>query len=274
MPGSDLEIFLPVLGQQAVVQPVRGERLAGVRLGLDELVLVVREDQVEPAAVDVEVAAEVLHAHGRALDVPAGPARPPGAVPRRLARLRALPQGEVAGMPLDRRGLDPRAGQQLFGVAVAELAVVGGLGHVEIDVAGRLVGKALVDQRLGDRDDLGDVLGGARHVVDAVDAERRQAVEVVGRHALGQLLDRRPVFLGLHDQLVVDVGDVHHPGHLVAEVDQVALDRVEDHRPDHVADVAGRVDRRPADVHADLAGLRRSGTAPWSGSVCYRRGAA
>ena len=69
--------------------------------------------------------------------------------------------------------------------------------------------------------------------------------------------DGRPVFLGLHDQLVVDVGDVDHPRHLVAEVDEVPLDRVEDHRADHVADVAGRIDRRPADVHADLAGLDR-----------------
>ena len=67
-------------------------------------------------------------------------------------------------------------------------------------------------------------------------------------------LTGRPVLLGLDDQLVVDVGDVDDPGDLVAEVDEVALDRVEDDRPDHVADVALRVDRRPADVHAHLAG--------------------
>ena len=101
------------------------------------------------------------------------------------------------------------------------------------------------------------MLGRARHVVDPVDPERLQAVEVVAGDALGQLRDGRSVFLSLHDQLVVDVGDVDDPGHLVAEVDEVALDRVEDHRPDHVADVAGRIDRRAADVHPDLAGLDR-----------------
>ena len=68
-------------------------------------------------------------------------------------------------------------------------------------------------------------------------------------------------FRGPDDQLVVDVGDVDDPGHLVAEVGEVALDGVEDDRADHVADVAGLVDRRPADVHADLAGLD-----VWNGS--------
>ena len=46
--------------------------------------------------------------------------------------------------------------------------------------------------------------------------ERLEAVEVVGGHPLGQLLDGRAVLLGLDDQLVVDVGDVDDPGHLVA----------------------------------------------------------
>ena len=88
--------------------------------------------------------------------------------------------------------------------------------------------------------------------------EPLEAVEVIGRHALGQLLDGRAQFPGADDQLVVHVGDVDDQRDLVAEIGQVALDRVEDDRPDHVADVAGLVDRRPADVHADLAGLDRS----------------
>ena len=43
-----------VAAQQAVVRPVLGHRLAMAALALRDLVLVVREDQVEPAAVDVE----------------------------------------------------------------------------------------------------------------------------------------------------------------------------------------------------------------------------
>ena len=135
MPGSDLEIFFPSLVNRPLCSQYDGERLAGVRLRLDQLVLVVGEDQVEAAAVDVEVAAQVLHAHGRAFDVPAGPPRPPGALPRRLAGLRAFPEREIAGMPLERRRLDPGAGLQVLGVAVAELAILGRLAHVEVDVS-------------------------------------------------------------------------------------------------------------------------------------------
>ena len=64
-------------------------------LGLGDLVLVVREDQIGAAAVDVERLAEVAVRHRRALDVPARTPRAPGARPRRLARLRRLPQREV-----------------------------------------------------------------------------------------------------------------------------------------------------------------------------------
>ncbi len=150
-----------------------------------------------------------------------------------------------------------RAGQQVLRVAVAELAVFGGLADVEIHVAARLVREPLGDQLAVDPDDLADVLGGARHLVDPVDPQRRQAIEIIPGHPLGQLQDGRPFLVGLHDQLVIDVGDIHHPRDLVAEIHEVSLDRVEDHRPDHVADVTGRIDRRAADVHPDLAGLDR-----------------
>jgi hypothetical protein len=86
--------------EHAVVHPVAGEGLAGVRLGLRDLVLVMREDQVVAAAVDVDLFAQELHAHGRAFDVPARPALAPGALPARLARLRSLPEGEVALLQL------------------------------------------------------------------------------------------------------------------------------------------------------------------------------
>ena len=66
------------------------------------------------------------------------------------------------------------------------------------------------------------------------------------------------LLLGGVDQLVVDVGDVDDPGDLVALVVQVSLDRVEDDRPDHVPDVRRLVDRRPAQIDADLARVHRA----------------
>ena len=53
------------------------------------------------------------------------------------------------GWCLSDRRLDPRAGQQVLGVAVAELAVLGCLAHVEVDVARRFVSEPLIDQATG-----------------------------------------------------------------------------------------------------------------------------
>ena len=132
---------------QAVMQPILGHRLAVAAFALGDFVFVVREHQVQPAAVDVERLAQQLAAHGGAFDVPAGPAGSPGAGPGGLARLGRLPEGEVGGRPLPFGHAAPFA---LHGLdaAMAELAVVGALGHLEIDVALRLVGKTLLDQRL------------------------------------------------------------------------------------------------------------------------------
>ena len=153
--------------QQAVVHPHARERRVVVRLRLGQLVLVMRELQVQAAAVDVERLAEVLHAHGRALDMPPRTPRSPRRLPGRLARLRPLPQREIAGVALLLAHLDARPRFQLLRVAVAQLAVVGVLAHLEVDVAAGGIGVPLVDQSLDHGEDLADVLRGPREMVDA-----------------------------------------------------------------------------------------------------------
>src|SRR3954452_5122739 len=86
---------------EADVHPVLHKRLPPrKRFALGDLVLVMGEDEVLAAAVDVDLVAESVADHGGALDVPAGPALPPWAFPERLLRLRALPECEVAGVAL------------------------------------------------------------------------------------------------------------------------------------------------------------------------------
>src|SRR4029450_11741246 len=94
---------------------------------LGDLILVVGEDEVESAAVDVDRAAEVRADHRRAFDVPAGAAAAPWAVPPNHALIARLPQDEVGGVPLVGGDLDPRAGDHRLAVAAAE-AAVGGIG--------------------------------------------------------------------------------------------------------------------------------------------------
>src|SRR5262245_9543120 len=94
------------------VQPDARERAdAGEGLGLGALVLVVREDVVDAAGVNVDLRAEVLGAHGGAFDVPAREASAPRALPDELCPLGlgGLPQREVARVVLERVGFGAHA---------------------------------------------------------------------------------------------------------------------------------------------------------------------
>src|SRR5690606_28226199 len=126
---------------------------------------VVGEAQVHAAAVDVEVVAEVLAGHGRALDVPTGtaaaPRRGPGRSARLGGRLPSLPQGEVAGVALAARVRVGR-GLHVLDLLPGQGAVVGERAHVEVDVAGAVLGRigvAPLDEGLDELDHLGDVTG-------------------------------------------------------------------------------------------------------------------
>ena len=142
------------------MHPDAREGFAARGLGLRDLVLVVREDQVAAAAVHVEVHAEQLLRHRRALDVPAGPAIAPRRGPRAvLALLARLPEREVL-LALFQSAL--LALVHLLERAVRELAVAGEARDAEVHVAARAVGVAGVDQRLDQFDDRGDRLAGER----------------------------------------------------------------------------------------------------------------
>jgi len=87
--------------QMATVQKEVGPVVvAEGSLRLGDLVVVVRELEVDAARVDVDLRAKDGAAHGRALDVPAGTTPPPRRLPSRLARLRPLPQRKVGGVQL------------------------------------------------------------------------------------------------------------------------------------------------------------------------------
>src|SRR5207248_10809510 len=88
--------------EHPVVHPYARELMAE-RARLRDLVLVVRELQVEAAAVDREARAEVALRHRGALDVPTRPAPTPRRVPRGvLAGLVRLPEREIARVVLER----------------------------------------------------------------------------------------------------------------------------------------------------------------------------
>ena len=75
--------------------------------------------------------------------------------------------------------------------------------------------------------------------------------------ASGELADGDPRGSRVPDDLVLDIGDVHHPRDRVALPEQVAPGQVGEHEAPEVADMRRRVDRRPAGVHAHVRRVDR-----------------
>ena len=104
---------------------------------------------------------------------------------------------------------------------------------------------------------LGDVLGRPGSTSGGANAQALQ----VGQEALdvgrGQLVERAARWLEVANDPIVDIGDVHHPGDAVARPLEVATQQVAEQERAEVADVGRAIDRRPAAVHADVAGLER-----------------
>ena len=233
------------------MHPDVGEGLAERGLGLGDFVFVVGEDEVQPAAVDVQRQGNVLFAHGRAFDVPAGASLAPRAVPVGFAGFGAFPQGEVQRVFLFLAGHDARAGTQIVGRAARELAVAGEGAHAEIHVSGgRGVGLAVRDEAFGQVEHFLNVLGGLGFDVGADDV---QAVHVLmvgldvgfrdfgGGHAL---------VVGAFDDFVVHVRKVADKGDFVSLVAEQAHQNVERHGGAGVSDVRQGVGRDPAGVDA------------------------
>src|SRR4051812_44152788 len=146
------------------MDPVPSRDVAGDRGGLRDLVLVVREDVVDTAGVDVEARSEVAHGHRRALEMPARePLAPAGRRPlEETSGAGRLPQREVGRIALVRFDIASMAGAQVGKAVARELTVMRETADVVIDVAiGRRVRVAGVLEPFSERDHLRDVLGGA-----------------------------------------------------------------------------------------------------------------
>ena len=104
----------------------------------------------------------------------------------------------------------------------------------------------------------GDLLVSDRQGNDRIGALHAQCGRILVHRAdetPGELLHGFAVFPGTLDDLVIDVGDVAHIGHVITRVAQPALHDVENNHHPGVPEVAVVIDRHAADVHADFAGL-------------------
>ena len=162
--AQGLRHLLALVRHQRLVHPVAHEAVAGGRLRLGRLALVVGEDEVGAAAVQVDGGAQLPHGQGRALDVPAGPARSPERLPRRLVLGRGLPEHEVERIALvGIVGIAAPLGRQrqhVLSRKVADLPEAVELGHLEVDAAAGLVGETAVEHHADEAENVGDGAGG------------------------------------------------------------------------------------------------------------------
>ncbi len=164
-----------------------------------------------------------------------------------------LPQREVADVVLAVFvGLDPLPDPEALGIEAGQDAVGRPRRDPEEDraVVGP-VGVAAFEQRLDEGHDLVDVAGRARQDIRGRHPERRRVGQEGGHVPLGEGVGRLAGRGRAADDLVVDVGDVHHPGHRVAAPAQVADEQVGEQERAEVADMGRPVDRRSARVDAD-----------------------
>ena len=155
---------------QSVVHPVGGHRAIVKRLTLRNFVFMMGKHEVEAPAVDVKVWAQNRPAHRGTLDVPARSARAPWAFPGWLICFSTLPQGKISSRSLTVGSRTALALRALDG-AVGELAVVGILGDIEIDIPFGCIGKTLSDEFLNKCDDRVDVFRRLGHHIDRLNSE-------------------------------------------------------------------------------------------------------
>ena len=232
----------------AVVHPVAHVLGAVGAAALGDFVLVVREDQILAAAVNIDHIAQMLVDHRRALDVPARPAAAPGRFPAGLVVAAGFPQHEIAGVALVVRHFHPGAGAHVFQIAAGQLAVVGHRLHREQHMAVRFIGVALGDQGFDHGGHLADMIGGLGHDVRLQGIERRHVLAEGVGEALGERGHRLAGFRAGGDDLVVDVGDVAGVDHLRVEPGEQPVEHVEHHHRPRVADVHVVIDRRAAHI--------------------------
>ncbi len=233
--------------------------------GLGDLTLMVGEFQVDAAAMDVKLLAEVFLAHRGAFQMPAGETVAPGGWPAHDMLGRGLfPEGEVGGVALLGLAVEGAGlAEELLHIASRELAVmVFGVvsRHIEVDRPVALIGQPRVENLLDILDLLDDMARGVgldrwgKHIEPLHGLVIAVEIVLHNLHRLqlfeaGLLGDFVLTLVGVMLEMA-HVGDVADIADLVAEPTEVAVEDIECDGRTRVAQMAVAVDSRAADIHA------------------------
>ena len=191
-----------------------------VRLSL--LVFVVREAQIDSAAMNIKSLTQVAVRHCRALEVPARAPLPPRGIPRSRGwffGLCGLPEREVArillpclGYRIDLRFVFRRS--HILKALVSERTIVLLRTHAEVHVSRAIaVCVAAVNEPLNECDLLGNMTGCARLIGRFQNAKLLVCGGELALIALRPRPPRNPGLGRLIQDLVVNISDIANVGH-------------------------------------------------------------
>src|SRR5215472_6650039 len=127
------------------MQPHANERPSGSRFALRDFVFVMRKGEVDPAGMNIEGIAEILHRHGGALDVPAWTAGADARFPEVFAGFGCFPESEIARIFLVILiDVHARAGLNAAQIDFRKFAILREFGNAEVNGAVTIIGKALL----------------------------------------------------------------------------------------------------------------------------------
>ena len=239
---------------------------------LCNLALMVREDKVHTAAVNIELLAKILASHGSTFTVPTRETVAPGRWPsHNVLGLRTLPQGEIGRVALLVLAVELTCGiEHIIKIAAGENAIFMSLvilGNIEIDRALALIGKSVVENLFDKLNLLYDVtrcmwLDAWRQHIEGI--HHLVIVKRVLLHNLhGLNLLKTCLLCNLVLALVgivlkvADIGDVTHVAHLVAEVLQVAEQHIEGDGGTCMAKMSRAIDSGTAHIKTHIGGIER-----------------
>ena len=228
------------------MHPIAGESITR-RMRLSDLILMVRELQIQATGVDIKLRAQIFRRHRRALQVPPRTATAPRSIPTRLPRLRSLPQREVTRIALTRScGF---ALIHLVELLARQGTIIRQRHRTQVHVSVHGVAMASVDNPLHVLDHFRNMPRRMR-----LQRRRRHAQLIVGPLELA-LIRRRPlppgtiVLRGLVQNFVIDISDVPDKRHVKAHVGQPITQNIESHARTQVANMRRRLHCRTTQIH-------------------------
>ena len=263
-----LSHFRPIRQQVLAVDPVVDMDAVKSPLALGDFILVVGENVIHAAGMQVKPLPQILAGHGGTFDMPTGKALAPGTGPLHIpARLRGFPQGKIPGIAFQGVGFGPHPFQQIAAEVAGQAAVLGKLRHRKIDIAAGLVCVALGQQPPHHINHLRDVLRSPGIDVGRQDVDPGLVpMKAVGVE-LGDFLNGLALGQGGQNHLVAAGFDqflahMPHVGDVLDLIDRHAAgfqrppNPVGHHIGAEVADMGVAIDRGAAGIHPGLARLQ------------------